>query len=554
MEKGRPLLRWAGILLVFAAVSFMCIEARGEKEAVKAPDSGRSDRLKIDTLAAYQKLELPPVVFFHDKHTDALLKEKKSCETCHPVVDKKLSLNFMRTKETKPGEIKDIYHKTCIGCHMDLAAAGKPSGPPDGLCRSCHNAEPQIPAARQVAGLDKVLHFRHVESKSIAPPAPAKDNCAVCHHVYDQKAKKIYYAKGQESTCGYCHEAQPQKGVKSLEQASHQECVLCHLDLAQKGVKENVPVRCDDCHGAKAQAQIAKNNQAVVAKLKNLDVLRIKRGQPNATMITYDAQFEDKPGKPLLMTPVPFDHQSHEKYSNSCKVCHHASLEACGKCHTLGGAKDGNFVTFEQAMHSQTSNHSCVGCHTAQQAASNCFGCHRQLVGAWKQDEASCRQCHLAFPGSAPAKGVLSPSQKAGMAESLLKSRTPATGTYPLDEIPDKVVIKDLSDQYKPVEMSHRKHVELLLKGMKDSKLAQYFHRDPGTLCQGCHHHSPPAKEPPRCANCHPQTHGQALTAVEATRPGLLAALHGQCMSCHKEMKVKPEATACTECHMERKK
>lgn len=82
MEKGRPLLRWAGILLVFAAVSFMGNEVRGDAGPVKTPEPGRSDRLTIDTLAAFQKLELPPVTFFHDKHTDALLKEKKGCETC----------------------------------------------------------------------------------------------------------------------------------------------------------------------------------------------------------------------------------------------------------------------------------------------------------------------------------------------------------------------------------------------------------------------------------------------------------------------------------------
>lgn len=553
MEKGRPLLRWAGILLVFAAVSFMGNEVRGDAGPVKTPEPGRSDRLTIDTLAAFQKLELPPVTFFHDKHTDALLKEKKGCETCHLVEDNQLSLTFLRKKGTKPAEIKDIYHKGCIGCHMETAAAGKPSGPPDGLCRSCHDAEPKVAVSRLPAGLEKVLHYRHVDSKSIPAKAPAKDNCAACHHEYDQKAKKIYYAKGHESNCGYCHLAKPQAGVKSLEQAAHQQCVLCHLDLANKGVKEPVPVRCDDCHGAKAQAQTAKNNRAVAAKLKDPNVLRINRGQPNATMITYDPKFEDKPVKPLLMNPVPFDHQSHEKYTDSCQVCHHASLDACGKCHTLAGSKDGKGVTFEQAMHSKTSKHSCIGCHNAQQAAANCQGCHRGLTAARKSDDASCRQCHTAVPGIT-GKDVISPPQKAGMAETLLKKRTPTLTTYPVEDIPEKVVIKELMDQYKPVEMNHRQHVQKLMAGLKDSKLAQYFHGDPGTVCQGCHHNSPPSKNPPRCANCHPQAHGQALTTVEATRPGLLAAQHGQCMNCHKVMAVKPEATACTECHKERKK
>ena len=143
MVKGRPLLRWAGFLLVCVATSFFCLEAQGGEEGpVQAPESGRPDLIKIDTLAAFGKLELPPVTFFHDKHTDVLLKEKKTCEACHLVEDGKLSLTFKRKKATKPAEIKEIYHANCIGCHMDRAAAGKKSGPPDGLCRSCHNAEP----------------------------------------------------------------------------------------------------------------------------------------------------------------------------------------------------------------------------------------------------------------------------------------------------------------------------------------------------------------------------------------------------------------------------
>ena len=92
------------------------------------------------------------------------------------------------------------------------------------------------------------------------------------------------------------------------------------------------------------------------------------------------------------------------------------------------------------------------------------------------------------------------------------------------------------------------------MKGMKDSPLANYFHSDPGTMCQGCHHNSPLSKTPPACVSCHKNIVGQAsFDPREANRPGLLAAQHGQCMSCHKDMAVKPVATACTECHKEKK-
>ncbi len=567
MVKGRPLLQWAGILLGCAAASFFSVEARcGEppaqapaKAAVKTPETARPDLIRISTLAAYGKLELPPVTFFHDKHTDALLKDKKSCDTCHFVEGNKLSLAFKRRKETKPANIKDIYHANCIGCHAQDAAAGKQSGPLDGFCRSCHDAQPAPAAARLDAGLNKILHFRHTDSKAIAAGPGEKDNCGQCHHEYDKEAKKLFYAKGKEETCRYCHLAQPKNGVQSLEQASHRQCVQCHLDLASKGVKDNGPYLCAGCHGAQGVAQTAKKNQEVLAKLPNKEVPRLLRGQPDAALISYAPKgAAAKTGTPFLMNPVAFDHKNHEKYNDSCRVCHHAAIESCDKCHTLGGAKEGGFATFEQSMHLQKAEQSCVGCHAAKQAASNCAGCHSHMKTAVRMDDAACKQCHLQagatsfLAGSRDALGKMTEQQKASLAAVMLRGRSMNAGTYPMGNIPEKVVIKGLADKYEPAEFKHREHVVTLLKGMKDNVLAGYFHRDPGTICQGCHHNSPPAQNPPGCANCH-ATRFDAARQPE--RPGLLAAYHDQCMGCHKTMALeKPAATSCTACHKEKEK
>jgi hypothetical protein len=125
--------------------------------------------------------------------------------------------------------------------------------------------------------------------------------------------------------------------------------VLCHLDLAKKDVKENVPVGCAECHGAEALAKVAKKDKEAVAKLPNQELPRLMRGQPDAVLITYDLKSgEEKPAKTASAAPVPFDHKAHEKYSDSCRVCHHANMDSCNKCHTLGGAKEGDFVTFGQ--------------------------------------------------------------------------------------------------------------------------------------------------------------------------------------------------------------
>jgi Class III cytochrome C family len=564
MVKGRPMLRWAGILLVCGAAAFVSIAAQGEKKpgptmmkpAAPTPESGKPDLIKIDTLAAYGKLELPPVTFFHDKHTKALLKDKKGCDTCHYTEDGKLSLTYKRRKSTKPAEIKDIYHQYCIGCHMEDLAAGKKSGPPDGMCRSCHNAETP-PAVRLDAGFNKVVHFRHVDSKQVPAAAGSQDNCASCHHEYDQQHKKLIYVKGKEESCRACHLAKPEKGVKSLEQAAHLQCVQCHLDLANKGVKDSGPYTCAACHGAKGQAKTAKKDQEVLANLPNHEVPRLMAGQPDAALVTPDPKWEEgKLGKLVTMSPVAFDHQAHEKSSSNCRVCHHETMEACEKCHTLGGSKSGKNVTFEQAMHSLKSNHSCEGCHTVQQADKNCAGCHKYLSKASKPEDAVCQQCHLALgeQGENLKANLLkmTPQQKVVIAEEMLKGRKMHPGTYDVKDIPDKVVIKELSNQFKPVELNHLKHVQEMMKGLQGSKLAEYFHYDPGTMCQGCHHYSPPSKNPPACVSCHSST---SKRVREGNRPALMAAYHQQCMSCHKDMKIeKPAATACTECHQEKQK
>jgi hypothetical protein len=560
MAKGRRLLSWAGILLLSGAASFYGIQAQGEKEPLKAAETGRPDLIKIDTLAAYQKLELPPVTFSHDLHTKALRQDKQDCTTCHLVENGKLSLGYMRRQNTQAAALKEIYHANCIGCHMEMAAAGKKTGPPDGLCRDCHNVQPQIAAARLDAGFNRVEHFRHIDSKLIPADQNDKDNCSRCHHAYDPKAKKTFYAQGQEETCRDCHLAKEKKGVKSLEQAAHLQCVLCHLDLDKRGVKDHGPYDCADCHGAAAQARIAQKNREWVAALPNKEVPRLKRGQPDAVLITHDPKWgEDRPGKPLLMDPVAFDHQAHEKYNDDCRVCHHASLEACEKCHTLMGAKDGEFINFAQAMHSLSSRASCLGCHSRQQAAANCAGCHNHISKSCRPEDASCRQCHLlsaetAIPGGATPSQIcaLKPAQKTALAETLLKARNLNPGTYALEDLPETVEIKDLANRFQPSEFTHRQHLAALLKGIKGNTLAEYFHRDPDAICQGCHHYSPPAKEPPRCSNCHS---GENLLARESNRPALLAAFHRQCMNCHADMRLeKPAATACSECHQEKKK
>ena len=288
MKKTRPMLRWAGIVVLGAVFTLNGSLVWAEQAAAPTTAPGKPDQITIKTLAAFEKLELPPVTFLHDKHTQALAKENKGCETCHYAEDNKLSFTFLRRKTTRPEDIKDIYHAKCIGCHAQQAAAGKKAGPQDGFCRSCHNADLPGATARVDAGMDKVLHYRHLASKDITPAAAGQDNCNACHHKYDQAAKKLVSDKGQEGSCRYCHLGQPRDKVRSLQQASHEQCLACHQDLAKKGAKGPLPVTCGGCHSAEAQAAVAKQNQDFVAKLPNREIPRLQRGQPDATLVMFD--------------------------------------------------------------------------------------------------------------------------------------------------------------------------------------------------------------------------------------------------------------------------
>ncbi|HBE95102.1 MAG TPA: cytochrome C [Desulfovibrio sp.] len=557
--KARPLLKWAGILCAFAAVSVFCIEAGGANETKGSAE--RPDVIRIETMAAYGKLELPPVAFPHDKHSDAVKKAGKDCTACHKEENGKLSLKFMRVKDGGAAALKSAYHDNCLACHKQTAAKGQKAGPQDGECRACHN--PKAPAGTQLdMGFTNVLHYRHSGSKDIASPSGDKDNCGRCHHEYDKAAKKTLWAKGKEGTCRYCHLDAPKQDqtlgveVKSFRQAAHNDCVLCHQSMEAKKIASG-PVRCAGCHGTEAQKAIKDNNKKALEKVGELP--RMKRNQPDAAVISVnvDKAAVAEGAKIYAMRPVPFDHKTHEQQNDTCRACHHKSLDSCTKCHTTQGTKDSNFVTLEQAMHRMETQRSCAGCHQTRQAEPKCAGCHKASDKVKKPEPQTCAKCHAepvaGMPALDPAAlSTMKIEEEKTLAEPYLSARKMEAQIYAQDDIPEKVMIKGLVDEYEPSELPHRKIVMTLLKNMKDDKLAGFFHSDQGTVCRGCHHNSPVSKTPPSCASCH----AKPFSAKEPARPGLKAAYHDQCMGCHKAMKLeKPVATDCNNgCHKPRKK
>ncbi len=498
------------IILVFIFLITVSVSGKGKKDKgqVSSPDM-----ITIDSMTVFGELEKPAVNFFHDKHTNALEKKGKDCKACHKEKDDKLSPIFMRLKDTDQQEVMNIYHDGCIGCHKDTAAKGDKSGPV--ICGECHKEKPYVVSSRQPMGLDKSLHYRHSKAYD--------KKCETCH----TDCKTGIYKKDSEGTCRYCHKDVTEEDRISMEEAAHASCVDCHMNVA-KEKKETGPVKCGGCHDQEKQQAIKRIDPAP----------RLDRNQPDLVMIKTGNKALDAPGK-ARMNLVPFNHKGHEEAQDTCRVCHHGELSACNKCHTIEGSKDGQNISLEKAMHMGGADNSCRGCHQMTQQEKECAGCHVFLDKKQKQDDLSCAKCHVE-----PLAGFSGDDE--AIAKKLLASRRSVSGTYPNADIPEKVVIKQLVDQYDPAEFPHRKVVNKLVEDTKNNELAAFFHSGKGTICQGCHHNSPASKKPTLCGSCH----GKTPDEENPFKPGIKAAYHLQCMGCHSSMKI--DKTGCTDCHMKK--
>jgi hypothetical protein len=498
-------------------------------EAAAPQEEGRADIITIDGLKAFGDLERPAVLFYHDKHTQALAKENKDCSACHETVKDRLSLKFKRTDDTGKKAVMDVYHDNCIACHKELHQSGKKTGPTE--CGKCHVELTGAPSSTwRSIDLDKSLHYRHVKAN--------EKKCELCHHEYNEQTKALFYAKGKEGACVYCHKDITEGNRIADRPASHIACIGCHRKLTAQN-KDAGPSQCSGCHDAKLQARIEK-----IA-----DVPRIERNQPDAVMVKIAAKADNPEPIKNRMLPVPFDHKAHEASNNTCKACHHAAISPCAQCHTLEGAEDGKQVKLSQAMHQMDAGSSCVGCHNQRQAEPQCAGCHSMITKSRSLTTMdSCSTCHTQTPGEAPVPA--DNAQANAMAAQLLAQRQAAPAIVNVDLIPENVTIKTLSDSYDVVKLPHRKIVLKLAEGVQKSKMAAYFHTAPTTLCQGCHHNSPATVKPPQCGSCH----GRSSDDLNPTRPGLMAAYHQECMQCHDKMGLeKPGSRECTACHAKRK-
>jgi hypothetical protein len=536
MQKAKTPVRWFGILITVAVISILIKSPGvfGVGTALKEPPQPRADIIRIDSLKVFGKLERPPVTFLHEKHTEALAKKNKDCSACHPSAKdplsgkERMSLQFMRLKDTSKQEGMDVYHVNCIGCHRETKAAKEKSGPVE--CGNCHYDNPAVVSVRQTIGMDKSLHYRHAKAQD--------DKCEQCHHEYNEVTQQLFYEKGKEGTCRYCHKQVTEQKVSSFGSAAHTGCIDCHRRTLAKN-QNTGPFDCQGCHDPAQQKRI-KEVEAVP---------RMKMNQPNMVLIKTANPESSTSEDVVRMQRVPFNHEVHEASNDTCRICHHAALTSCVQCHTREGTKKGDFVTLEQSMHRSNAEQSCLGCHGINQNDQRCAGCHASIPASRQNNPTRCGNCHMAPLQANPGEELTAEERilrETEMAAALLNSRISTSETYADEDIPETVEIKRLMNLYEPAKLPHRKIVQTLVKNIKNDKLANYFHTEKGTVCQGCHHYSPADQKPPACESCH----GIPFNENDPFKPGLMAAYHRQCMECHREMGLeKPAATDCTACH-----
>jgi hypothetical protein len=509
-----------GMIVLFFLFPFV-----GQTKNKKNNDDKRLDRINIQSSDPLDKNEMPVVGFLHDLHTKSL---DEKCTSCHIEKNGGLVFNF---KEANEQTTMDFYHAECIACHLDKKAANEKSGPLSAECGSCHVAGKPKASSWQKINFDKSLHFIHESSGRIkGVDTSSQDNCSACHHKYNEKTKAIFYAKGEEESCTYCHRPTEQDNIRSLGKASHDACVQCHQTLKTKNILAG-PLTCKGCHDNNEQEKITKV----------VDIPRLKRNQPDEVAMTpwISGSQETK----SYMNGVAFDHKSHETKTTSCKACHHETLKKCNDCHkTDGGELKGGFVSLEQAMHTSDSTRSCIGCHKEFTKKPDCAGCHFQAP-VKKDRSDSCKTCH-----NLQQDHLLS-MEPGKVVRKALTDMSSGYKTIAQDKIPETVVIDVLSKEYMPSQLPHGKMVKAIFQRVEKSDMAKAFHTDQAGLCMGCHHNSPKSLEPPKCASCHSKK-GPGLDG----RPGLKGAYHGQCITCHQKMQVQSvAATDCVKCHETKK-
>lgn len=80
--------------------------------------------------------------------------------------------------------------------------------------------------------------FFHDEHNELAE----LDDCAECHHLYDEDGQKLEYESSEDQACLECHIDKDEGRKPNLTKAYHVNCKGCHIE------RKAGPILCAQCH------------------------------------------------------------------------------------------------------------------------------------------------------------------------------------------------------------------------------------------------------------------------------------------------------------------
>lgn len=129
-----------------------------------------------------------------------------------------------------------MMRKILLGAVMVVIAAVLSTG--------VHGQEDRVVVDNSVFEVQRRLPARFVHDDH--NEKAGLDDCARCHHVYDENGRLDETDSSEGQPCSECHAAVDQESQPGLRKAFHRMCRGCHL------AEGNGPVVCAQCHAQPA--------------------------------------------------------------------------------------------------------------------------------------------------------------------------------------------------------------------------------------------------------------------------------------------------------------
>lgn len=532
MEKDRKLPRRIFVVVIAVFVLWALVSLFGSSEATE--QIRRPDVRLIQAVAKFKSLEMPPAVFLHDKHLEVVLHNGKDCAVCHGShATQKSPLGDYTSAE----EAQQAYHQLCIGCHNEMVGMKGELGPKEGECRLCHIQKSAVRAATHMR-MNPTLHYLHISSPNIqyegSVANPDGVNCGVCHHVYDESAKKLVWKPGAEDSCASCHGKEADGKKPSLQGAVHYVCVTCHARADNKD--------CTPCHMKPLEQKANASQNLSLASMtpedmvlqpvafvshENSDLLLASTKLAPGQIADPFAQKEQKAtSQETLLSPNSVGGVVAPK--ETAPVVEKSAPESAQTDQIPAQAKKPAVSENPVVATPDAPKHDVSAQATEMQNALD------KLIKE-KQDQAKARQAEATKEAQAIRDGFnAGPYRCAECHSAEGQAKLPKMNTLPrlMRGQPDAILLgkKDGKnpvngkDGINPVFFDHERH-----EAVADS-------------CRTCHHEKIAA-----CTDCH-TTEGKA----EGQFVTLETAMHHACVECHQRYVMqKPD---CAGCHVQRSK